>query len=370
MLDLKCLAECKDTHARACEFNLNGKTIQTPVFMPVGTKGAVKTLDMGDVEALGYDLILANTYHVYLRPGADIVEELGGVHKFTGFSGRFLTDSGGFQVFSLKDLRKIDAKGVDFRSVIDGSKHRFTPAGVVQIQRKIGADIMMAFDECPPHDESRAYVKKSMQMTHRWAKECIDEFEKDRGHQHLFGIIQGGLHEDLRLESQKEIQSMSFDGIAVGGLSVGETKEDMDRILKALAPGYDPSRPRYLMGVGTPQDFIMAVENGIDMFDCVMPTRVARHARVYTSKGQLNLMNSKFKLMKEPVDPECGCPVCKKYSAAYLHHMFKAKEMTGQRLATLHNLSFFKKFLAEMRESILDNRFVDFKEHWLGKLEK
>jgi queuine tRNA-ribosyltransferase len=364
MLKINILKEDRDSFARLTSFDLNGHEVQTPLFMPVGTKASVKALDSYDLDELSFPVVLANTYHLYLRPGPDIIAGLGGLHRFAGMSSAMLTDSGGFQVFSLKELRKIDDEGVDFRSIIDGSSHRFTPERVIKIQRQLGADIIMAFDECAPHDASEAYLRKSLQRTHRWADESLAEYENSPLHQHLFGIIQGGLSESMRRESQDYIQSRNFSGIAVGGLSVGESKEEMKRILEVLAPGYDRSRLRYLMGVGTPLDFINAVSCGIDMFDCVMPTRVARHARVYTESGELNLMNARFATLDEPLDKNCSCRVCKRYSCAYLHHLFKAKEMTAMSLASFHNLHFFKKFMEQMREAISADRFSEFRRRW------
>jgi queuine tRNA-ribosyltransferase len=370
MIKLETKARCSHTNARVTEYELNGKLVETPLFMPVGTRGSVKTLEFSEIEEMGYPIVLCNTYHMYLRPGPELVEQMGGLHDFIGWNGRILTDSGGFQVFSLKDLRKIDDEGVNFRSILDGSSHRFTPESVIKIQRALGADIIMAFDECAPHDSTDAYLKVSLERTHRWAEQCLEEFQKEPGHQNLFGIIQGALTEEYRLESQKILQAMPFDGIAIGGLSVGESKEDMERILKILAPGYDDLRPRYLMGVGTPPDFLTAVKHGIDMFDCVMPTRVARHGRVYTSEGELNLLNSRFKTSSAPMDPNCNCAVCKKYSAAYVHHLFKAKEITAQRLASHHNLAFFYEFMKSMREAIKEDRFLEFEVEWRARFKR
>ena len=370
MIDLKVINEDANSNARSCEFDLNGQKVETPLFMPVGTKATVKTLTNEDIEEMGFPIILGNTYHLYLRPGSSLINDMGGLHGFTGFKGRFLTDSGGFQVFSLKELRTIDDHGVDFRSIIDGSKHRFTPKNVVETQRELGADIIMAFDECPPGDADWDYISQSMKKTHDWAQICIDEFSKDRGHQHLFVIIHGGIHEDLRLEIQKFIQSLDFDGIAIGGLSVGETREDMIRILEVLSKGYDPKRVRYLMGVGTPIDFLNAIKNGIDMFDCVMPTRVARHGKLYTFQGEINILNSKFRGDDSLLDEECPCKVCQRTTKGYLHHLFKSKEFTGQRLASYHNLAFFHAFMKRVREEINNNTFLDFYQNWMERFEK
>jgi queuine tRNA-ribosyltransferase len=364
MLELEVLGRCSKTQARVTRFHLNGKLVETPLFMPVGTQATVKTLDSCELEDLGFPIILANTFHLALRPGDEVVHAAGGLHGFMGFGGKILTDSGGFQVFSLKDLRKVDEEGVDFRSPIDGSSHRFTPARAVKIQRNLGADIMMAFDECPPGDASEDYIVQSMERTHRWAKLSLDEFKRDPGHQHLFGIIQGGIHKSLRLQSQAAIQSLEFDGIAIGGLSVGESKESMREVLEALAPAYCEKRVRYLMGVGTPGDFLTSVSQGIDLFDCVMPTRVGRHGKLYTRQGSINIINSKFKTEFEPLDPSCACKVCSRYSRAYLHHLFRTREFLGPRLASYHNLAFFKNFMDSMRQSILNDKFQEFKDSY------
>ncbi len=362
------IAKDSKTHARAGILKIRDLKIPTPVFMPVGTRATVKTLDSQDVQNLGYDLILGNTYHLYLKPGTDILEEAGGLHRFMNWPGVILTDSGGFQIFSLKELRKIDADGVTFRSIYDGSRHRFEPESCIRIQRKIGSDIMMAFDECPPGDAPRDYVARSMEITHRWALRSLAAYQEDEGHQNLFGIFQGGVHEDLRRESLDFIQSQPFDGIAIGGLSVGESREDMQRILQSVASHLDPARPHYLMGVGTPIDFLNAVENGVDMFDCVMPTRVARHGRAYTSEGALNLLNARFRQDFSPLDGKCSCYACENHSRAYVHHLLRAQEYTGARLLTLHNLAFFRSFLAEMREAILQDGFLDFRKSWEARL--
>ena len=356
------------TLARVTEFTLRGVKIETPQFMPVGTRGAVKTLDSADLHELGFPIVLGNTYHLYLKPGIDVLKEHGGLHKFTGFQGAMLTDSGGFQIFSLEGMRKLDAHGVTFRSVYDGSEHRFEPKGVVQIQRAIGADIMMCLDECPPGDAPRAYIEKSMQLTHRWAEQCVEEFLSDPGDQHLFGIFQGGVHLDLREQSLKFIQDLPFSGIAIGGLSVGESREDMGRVLTHVGPLLDPARPHYLMGVGTPHDFLTAIECGVDLFDCVMPTRVARHGRAFTENGQINLLNAKYRTQLAAIDDACDCRVCQNYSASYVHHLLRMKETTGQRLLTWHNLAFFKRFLDAARESIMTSQFPEFRDHWRQRL--
>ena len=368
MIRLESVTESTDTHARVCDVTINNHKFETPQFMPVGTKATVKTLDSTDLDDLGFPIILANTYHLYLRPGSKRIYEAGGLKKFMAYDGLFLTDSGGFQVYSLKDLRRIKEDGVEFRSIIDGSKHFFSPSSVIKTQRELGADIMMAFDECPPGDCDWEYAKDSMEKTHRWANQCLEAKADTEnialGSQYLFGIIQGGVYDDLRFKSQQVIQSMEFDGYAVGGLSVGESQEEKQRILKLLAPGYKSNKLRYLMGVGTPQDLMLGVENGIDLFDCVMPTRVARHGKLYTSKGAINIKNAKFRTMDTPVDPDCECKLCSRYSASYLHHLIREDEWTGLRLASLHNLEFFRKFMLQMRQSLRQGNFSNFLKHW------
>lgn len=368
MIQLESITECTNTYARVCNAIINNYEFQTPQFMPVGTKATVKTLDSSDLDELNFPIILANTYHLYLRPGSKRIYEAGGLKKFMSYSGLFLTDSGGFQVYSLKHLRKIKEDGVEFRSIIDGSKHFFSPTSVINTQRELGADIMMAFDECPPGDCDWNYAKDSMEKTHRWANQCLEAKANTQnialGPQNLFGIIQGGIFDDLRLKSQEIIQSMEFDGYAVGGLSVGESQKDKKRVLKLLAPGYREDKLRYLMGVGTPQDLMLGVENGIDLFDCVMPTRVARHGKLYTSQGAINIKNAKFRNMDNPVDSNCDCKLCSRYSASYLHHLMREDEWTGFRLASLHNLEFFQKFMQEMRFSIKTGNLLDFLKYW------
>ena len=368
MIRLESVTESADTHARVCDVTINNHKFETPQFMPVGTKATVKTLDSTDLDDLGFPIILANTYHLYLRPGSKRIYEAGGLKKFMAYDGLFLTDSGGFQVYSLKDLRRIKEDGVEFRSIIDGSKHFFSPSSVIKTQRELGADIMMAFDECPPGDCDWEYARDSMEKTHRWANQCLEAKADTQnialGSQYLFGIIQGGVYDDLRFKSQQLIQSMEFDGYAVGGLSVGESQEEKQRILKLLAPGYKSNKLRYLMGVGTPQDLMLGVENGIDLFDCVMPTRVARHGKLYTSKGAINIKNAKFRTMDTPVDPDCECKLCTRYSASYLHHLIREDEWTGLRLASLHNLEFFRKFMLQMRQSLRQGNFSNFLKHW------
>ncbi|EQA38556.1 tRNA-guanine transglycosylase [Leptospira inadai serovar Lyme str. 10] len=364
--------ETRDPHsfARTGTLALNGVEIPTPVFMPVGTRGAIKSLDSDDIDELGFELILGNTYHLYLRPGTEVLQSFGGLKNFISYKKALLTDSGGFQVFSLNSLFKFQADGVGFRSHIDGSSHFFTPEKVVDIQRMIGSDIMMVLDDCPPGDASAARIKESLDRTHRWAEMAVRYWEKDKNGQHLFGIVQGGTNVELRLESLSYVNGLPFSGIALGGLSVGEPRPDFIRTLEAVAPHSDRNRPLYLMGVGTVPDILDGVRNGVDMFDCVLPTRNARNGQVFTSKGKINLRNEKWKFSDEPLDSECECRVCKRYSVGYLRHLHHVKELTAFSLSTFHNLSFMKKFMFELRRSIKEGKFDQFSAKWKNLYER
>jgi queuine tRNA-ribosyltransferase len=326
--------------------------IETPVFMPVGTQASVKTLSQEEVAELGFQIILSNTYHLYLRPGDERIARLGGLHRFMRWERAILTDSGGYQVFSLAKLRQIDDDGVTFRSHIDGSEHRFTPERAVQIQRNLGSDIMMAFDECPPYPASRDEVAKATERTYRWAVRCRTAWLEQPNQQALFGIIQGGVYDDLRLMSLQQITELDLPGYAIGGVSVGEPVEEMRRVVELVAPRMPADKPRYLMGVGTPDDLLHAVQQGVDMFDCVLPTRLARHHTVFTSAGRINLRNAQYQERDEPLDPTCDCWVCQRYSLAYIHHLFRAGEMLAYRLATYHNLAFYARLMARIRQQI------------------
>jgi queuine tRNA-ribosyltransferase len=326
--------------------------IETPVFMPVGTRASVKTLSQEEVAELGFQIILSNTYHLYLRPGDERIARLGGLHRFMRWERAILTDSGGYQVFSLAKLRQIDDDGVTFRSHIDGSEHRFTPERAVQIQRNLGSDIMMAFDECPPYPASRDEVAKATERTYRWAVRCRTAWLEQPNQQALFGIIQGGVYDDLRLMSLQQITELDLPGYAIGGVSVGEPVEEMRRVVELVAPRMPADKPRYLMGVGTPDDLLHAVQQGVDMFDCVLPTRLARHHTVFTSAGRINLRNAQYQERDEPLDPTCDCWVCQRYSLAYIHHLFRAGEMLAYRLATYHNLAFYARLMARIRQQI------------------
>ncbi|MDX1933948.1 MAG: tRNA guanosine(34) transglycosylase Tgt [Capsulimonadales bacterium] len=344
--------------------------IETPVFMPVGTQGTVKAMTFEEVSGLGYRLILGNTFHLYLRPGSERIARFGGLHRFIGWDGAMLTDSGGYQVFSLKDLRTITEEGVRFRSPLDGSYHDFTPEQVMRIEHELGADIIMAFDECPPYPATWEYAKNSTDRTHRWAERCLSEHQRlggDGSGRHLFGIVQGSTFEDLRASSAHFIASLPFPGIAIGGVSVGEPPAEMRRVLDLTLPHLPTDRPRYLMGVGTPTDILDAVLRGIDMFDCVLPTRMARNGTLYTSQGRVHISNARWTDAEGPIDPECDCRVCRRHSAAYLRHLHRTNEILGAQLATYHNLAFYARLLEDVRRSIDEDRFPEFRERCLSQ---
>jgi queuine tRNA-ribosyltransferase len=366
-LPVKYTLEGKDGNARAGIIETPHGKIETPVFMPVGTQATVKTMTREELETIGAEIILGNTYHLYLRPGDKLIDDFGGLHKFMNWDRPILTDSGGFQVFSLGDLRKITEEGVHFRSHIDGSRHFLTPEKSIDIQNNLGSDIMMALDECPPGLSSREYLIPSIERTTRWAKRCIDA-NRNKDKQGLFGIFQGGIYEDLREKSFQELYEMDehFSGYAIGGLAVGEPREDMYRILEYITPKLPENKPRYLMGVGEPVDMLEAVEDGVDMMDCVQPTRIGRHGTVFTKYGRLVIKNAKYFRDPRPLDEDCGCYVCRNYTRAYIRHLFKADEMLGQRLATYHNLYFLIKLMKEARTAILGNRFQEYKEKFLS----
>ncbi|GIV08150.1 MAG: queuine tRNA-ribosyltransferase [Fimbriimonadales bacterium] len=351
-LRFEVIAQSARSHARLGRLHTPHGAIETPVFMPVGTQASVKTLSQDELEQLGFQLILGNTYHLYLRPGDERIARLGGLHRFMNWSGAILTDSGGFQVFSLAGLRQIDDDGVTFRSHIDGSEHRFTPERSIQIQQHLGSDIMMAFDECPPYPASYDEVARATERTYQWAIRSKQAWTVKPDRQALFGIIQGGVYEDLRLTSLEQITSLDLPGYAIGGVSVGEPVEAMRAVVELVAPRMPAHKPRYLMGVGTPDDLLHAVQHGVDLFDCVLPTRIARHGTVFTSRGRLNLRNAKYLECQEPIDPECDCWVCRRYTLAYLHHLFRAGEMLGLRLATYHNLAHYARWMTHIREAI------------------
>ena len=340
--------------ARTGTFSTPHGTLQTPVFAPVGTQATVKALTPAQVAELGATLVLSNTYHLYLRPGDDLVAELGGLHRFMRWPNPMLTDSGGFQVFSLSQTRKVDEDGVTFRSHIDGSEHRFTPEKSIRIQENLGADIIMAFDECAdPNDH--AYIKDAMDRTHRWAERCLKT--KRRADQALFGIVQGGIEPDLRAASAEFIASLDTPGIAIGGLSVGETKDEMHAMLDVVTPLLPENKPRYLMGVGTPEDIINGVARGIDIFDCVLPTRLARHHAAFSSEGRLNMMNATFARDERPIDETCDCYACRNFTRAYIRHLIAAKELLAGTLLSIHNLRALIRLAEEIRGYIAEGTY-------------
>jgi queuine tRNA-ribosyltransferase len=341
--------------------------IQTPFFMTIGTAGAVKGLIPDEVRQLGGQVILSNAYHLHLRPGEDIVKDAGGLHKFMNWDGPILTDSGGYQVFSLAKIRKLKEEGVEFQSHLDGSKIYLSPEKAIEIQQKLGADIIMCLDECPGAHEDRKYVKDSLELTTRWAKRCKEYHDSQKDKSLLFGIVQGGMHSDLRKESARQLKEIGFDGYAIGGLSVGEPNQVMYEMLDETVPELPEDKPRYLMGVGTPQDILEAVERGIDMFDCVLPTRNARHGHLYTSKGIVRIRGEYHKEEHIPLDPECDCYTCKNYTRAYLRHLFNAGEPLSLRLNTVHNVAFYLNLMKNIRDAIEEDKCERFKEDFLGK---
>ncbi len=341
--------------ARAGLFHTPHGGLKTPVFAPVGTQATVKTLTPEHLKGIRASLVLSNTYHLYLRPGDELVREMGGLHNFMQWPNPMLTDSGGFQVFSLSNTRKVDEDGVTFKSHIDGSMHRFTPEHSIQIQNNLGADIIMAFDECADPN-NHAYIKKAMERTHRWAERSLDAH--GRPDQALFGIVQGGVDSDLRAQSAEFIAALPFPGIAIGGLSVGETKDEMHRALDVVTPLLPENKPRYLMGVGTPEDLINGVLRGIDIFDCVLPTRLARHHAAFSSEGRLNLMNASYARDKRPVDEACDCYTCQTFTRAYLRHLIVAKELLAGTLISIHNLRALIRLTEEIRGYIAEGIFL------------
>ncbi len=363
--------------ARRGEFKTVHGTFQTPAFMNVATCGAIKGgLSSTDLEAVDCQVMLSNTYHLHVRPGDKIVKEMGGLHKFTGWEGPILTDSGGFQVFSLASLRKIKEEGVDFNSHIDGRHIFMGPEESMQIQSNLGSTIAMAFDECVENPAEYNYAKASCERTARWLERCKKEMARLNSlpdtinkNQLLFGINQGSTYEDLRIENMKQIVELDLDGYAIGGLAVGESKEDMYRIISAVEPYMPKNKIRYLMGVGTPGNIIEAVYRGVDLFDCVMPSRNARHGHLFTKSGIINLNNNKYEKDPLPIDPECSCPVCRKYSRAYIRHLFKCKEILAMRLAVAHNLYFYNNLMKEIRLALDEDRFEEFRNRYVDILD-
>ena len=355
-----------DGKARAGLVATDHGQFQTPAFMPVGTQGTVKGLSPQDLRAAGAQIVLSNTYHLFLRPGMELMQQVGGLHRFMNWNGPILTDSGGYQVFSLTELRKLTKDGVEFKSHLDGSKQFFTPEMVVDIQRSIGSDIMMVLDECPPHPCTHHYAARSGEMTLRWADRCSLHFrtlDPLYGHrQHLFGIVQGGVYPDLRKDSMDGLMHLPFDGYAIGGLAVGEPAQIMYELVDLCTDVLPKDKPRYLMGVGTPENLLEAIDRGVDMFDCVLPTRNGRNAMLFTRSGHITISNAKFKHDLGPVDPECECPLCTGYSRAYLRHLFQAREILGLQLASMHNIFYYQWLMREARLAITERRFSPWKQ--------
>ncbi|WP_213422868.1 tRNA guanosine(34) transglycosylase Tgt [Bhargavaea massiliensis] len=353
----------KQTGARLGIVHTPHGSFETPAFMPVGTQATVKTMSPEDLKEMKAGIILSNTYHLWLRPGHEIIREAGGLHKFMNWDRAILTDSGGFQVFSLSDMRKIEEEGVHFRHHLDGSKLFLSPEKAMEIQNALGSDIMMAFDECPPYPASHEYMKASVERTSRWAERCLEAHKRSED-QALFGIVQGGEFEDLRRQSAQDLTSLDFPGYAVGGLSVGEPKDVMNRVLDFTTPLLPENKPRYLMGVGSPDALIDGSIRGIDMFDCVLPTRIARNGTLMTSEGRLVVKNAKFARDFRPLDENCDCYVCRNYSRAYIRHLIKAEESFGIRLTSYHNLYFLMNLMEQVRQAIREDRLGDFREEF------
>ncbi len=357
----------KTTKARAGIVHTPHGSFETPVFMPVGTQGTVKALTPRDLTEAGANIILANAYHIYIRPGIDIIKPFGGLHKFMGWNGPILTDSGGYQVFSLSRMRKISEEGATFHSHFDGKEIFLSPENVMEIQEAIGSDIAMVFDECPPPTQDRKKIQSSLDLTIRWSARA-KKHHKMKG-QALFGIVQGGVFEDLRRESLEKTVEIGFDGYALGGLCVGEEKQDTLKIFDSILPLMPEDKPRYLMGIGTPLDFVEAIERGADMFDCVNPTRYGRNGAAFTSKGMVVARNGKYQNDQRPIADDCDCYTCSNFSRAYLRHLLNAEEMLGPQLLSIHNVTFFVKFVKKIREKILEGKFAEFKKDFINNFD-
>lgn len=365
MFEFRLEARCPVTGARAGTFTTPHGIIETPVFMPVGTQATVKAMTPDELTGMGARIILSNTYHLYLRPGSDLIREAGGLHRFMDWDGAILTDSGGFQVFSLSDLRKVTDEGVTFRSHLDGSSHFMTPEKAIAVQEDLGSDIAMCFDECVPYPSTEKASLEAVKRTSQWALRCKGAHQRED--QALFGIVQGSVFEEQRLLSAKTLMEMDFEGYAVGGLSVGEPHDEMYRILDSLKDVLPANRPRYLMGVGLPSNLVEAVGRGIDMFDCVLPTRTGRNGTVFFSGGRLNLKNASFARDFAPIDPECTCMVCRRFTRAYLRHLYKAGEILAARLCSWHNLHFLVHLMKRTRQAIIEGRYPEFRESFLAR---
>ncbi len=353
-----------DCAARAGELRTTHGAVPTPVFMPVGSQGTVKTLTPEELKKIGAPMVLANAYHLYLRPGISVIEKLGGLHKFMGWDGAVLTDSGGYQIFSLAQLRSVNDDGVVFRSHIDGSEHFITPELDVRMQEALGADIIMVLDECPAYSGSQQKVQEATARTHRWAERCRDSHS--RSDQALYAIVQGGVFPELRRQSAEHLASLDFAGYALGGLSLGEPKAVMLEMIEETVAFLPPDKPRYLMGVGSPEDIVEGVARGIDLFDSALPTRVARNGALFTPEGRWNIRNAAYRTMEQPVVPGCGCYTCRTFSAAYLHHLFRSEELLAYRLATIHNLAFIQGLIQEIRGAIMNGTFSSFRDRFLA----
>lgn len=363
-----------DGRARAGCITTDHGTIETPIFMPVGTRATIKAVEQRELDEMGAQIILGNTYHLYLRPGTDVIEKAGGLHRFMNWKKPILTDSGGFQVFSLSDLREISAEGVRFQSHLDGSYHFFTPSSVIGIQRSLGSDIMMVLDECTPYPCDLEYAQRSNEQTLQWAYESKTAFEKQPplyGHsQALFGIVQGSVYPEIRIRSATELVKLDFDGYAIGGLAVGEPTEVMYSIVDVTEPYLPQEKPRYLMGVGLPENILEAIERGIDMFDCVIPTRNGRNGMLFTANGVLNIKNARYKYDFTPIQEGCPCYACRTFTRAYIRHLFILKEIFGLQLASIHNLTFFLYLVREARRAIIEQRFHQWKQHMLENMKQ
>lgn len=365
---LEILKKSNESQARTGILSTPHGLVETPVFMPVGTQATVKAMSPRELEEIGARIILSNTYHLYLRPGHELIREAGGLHSFMAWNGPILTDSGGFQVFSLGDLRKIKEEGVEFRSHIDGSLHLFTPEKVMEIEMALSPDIAMVFDECVSYPASYEYAKEAMERTSRWAERCLQAHSKED--QALFAIVQGAFFKDLRERSAKDLVSLGFPGYAIGGLSVGEPPEIMNEMLDATVPFLPEHKPRYLMGVGSPDYLIEGVIRGIDMFDCVLPTRIARNGTVFTKKGKLVIRNAQYRNDFKPLDPECDCYACRTFTRAYIRHLFNVNEILGLRLTTIHNLHYLLNLMKEIRSAINEDRLLELRKEFYSNYSK
>ncbi len=365
--DFSLFKECPDSRARAGELVTGHGKVATPAFLPVGSQATVKTLTPEEILGLGFDMVLSNAYHLYLRPGIPVIKELGGLHRFMGWDKAILTDSGGYQIFSLATLSKITDEGVTFSSHIDGSQHFITPELAVEYQEALGADIIMALDECPPSDAGPGRIKAAVERTSRWAERCLKAKKNDN--QALYGIVQGGVSAELRQRSAESLCSLDFPGYAIGGLSLGETKEVTMAMVEETTALLPSDKPRYLMGVGSPEDIVNAVARGIDVFDSVLPTRLGRNGSLFTRQGRINITNAIYKQVERPVDSGCGCYSCLNFSAAYLNHLFRSRELLAYRLATIHNLYFISDLMSKIRKAILNGSFASFMADFLGNYQ-